>query len=320
MAIEIFPVPVTSTGPDAKTIVAATSDVLYQATESFPVGVYKVECPAGVVSNVEFLSSAGTVETFATTASGTVTVSVVTACDRIRAYTTSGTDTNITITLVSFPVADNMPAFGSLETLTNTQTYTGTSTSGYAYAVVVGGGGGGNGPNGAYGSGGGSGGVAKGIIALNGNLSVTIGTGGTGGTGVNSENTGTVANAGGATTVSGPGFTTITANGGGGGSRVYYSGGGSAGTPAGGNGSGAYGQGSGVSTPVYQFVKTGTTSGGGGSHGGSSHGNSSGGGGIGLGGSYNTGINGAGYGSGGGGSSSSNGGSGAPGVVYLKRF
>jgi hypothetical protein len=326
MAIDIFPVPVTSSGPNAKTIVATAADTLYEGKSSFAVGVYKIDCAAGVVSNVEFLSDAGTVQTLATTVSGTVTVSVLTACDRIRAYTDTGTNTNITIELIASTLPDSMATFGNIVTLTNTQTYAGTSTSGYAYAVIVGAGGGGAGgasQGSGWGGGGGSGGVAKGLVALTGNLSVTIGTAGTGGYRANG-------NTGGATTVG-----NITANGGGGGNtNVYYGGAGIAGTPGGGNGGNVHGNGQ-LSTKVYQFVKLGTTGGGAGMNTGSGTTNSGGGSGIGTGGnnpnSNNNGHNGGnatGYGGGGGGGGGNNsandynfsGGSGSAGVVYLMPF
>jgi len=185
MAISKINVPVTST-VNASSLTATAPNTMYQAVLSLDPAVYTVTCNSGTVANVVFLSSSNTVVTSATTTSGTVSVNLASAVNKIQVFTDTGTNIPVTITKIATALTDNFS--GTLDTVTTTSTYTGTSTSGLGYAVVVGAGGGGQGGNGVPpgtvygGQGGGSGGVGGKVVTLTGSMSVVIGAGGTAGT------------------------------------------------------------------------------------------------------------------------------------------
>ncbi len=84
MAISVFPVAVASTGPNASAITAASANTLYSAAYSYAPGIYTISCASGTVARVQFLSDTSTVITTATTSSGTVTINLGTAADRVR--------------------------------------------------------------------------------------------------------------------------------------------------------------------------------------------------------------------------------------------
>lgn len=308
MAIEIFPVPVTSS-INASSITATTANTIYAAPVSLDAAIYTVTCTSSTIATVEFYSGVGTYITNAITVSGTVTINLASAADRIRLWTDTGSNIVVTVTKTASALTNNFS--GTLDTITSSGTYTGTSTSGFGYVMAVGGGGGGAGnraPNGAGGGGGGGAGVAAKLLALTGSMAVTIGAGGTAGTSATNGNPG---GNGGATTIS-----TLTANGGSGGfgsSSNAGGGGGGGGVATGGtynltgNG-GAQGvqQGNGfggTAISAYPFITTSIGTGGTGSgSNGNGYGAGAAGGGI------------AGYGS------PYDGGVGAPGVVYILRF
>ena len=281
-----------SSTPDAMTCTVGT---LYEKIQTFTPAIYTITCSSAVVGVVEFYSNSYTVITTATTVSGTVSVNLATAADRIKIYVKSGTDIPVTITKSANSLTSSFS--GTLDTITSTGTYTGTSTSGYGYAVVVGAGGGGA-TGGANNGGGGSGGVGVKIVALTGSMSVTIGTAGA----ANTDGTATT-------------FAGITAGGGLKGTTGVYGGAGGTVTGAtanseGGNGGWSNLNNSAATTLLYPFVVNGTTGGGGGQSGFPGSGS-----GIGTG--ANTGAAAVGYGAGGAGSSNTDG---RPGVVYVLRF
>jgi hypothetical protein len=312
MAISVFPTPISSTST-AWSVTAGATGTLYQATYNFLPSVYRITCVSGTNATIQFFSGT-TLITSAVTSSGTIDVNLGTAATNIKYYINTGTNVLITITLLSSALSTSSFS-GTLETLTTTQTYTQT---GGAYVVVVGGGGGG----GAYttndpdyrASGGGSGGVTSDFISLSGNTSVVIGA--QGNAGIGGTNNAQDGNAAGATS-----FGSLTANGGAGGPA----GGSSSATPGGTPGGGAGGQGKywvtndpqgqASSSPLYSFVKSGTTGGGAGS---STVTSNSVGSGIGSGSATNNAA--SGYGAGGRGGRGNNATSGTQGVVYLMRL
>lgn len=318
MATQVFPVAVSSTGPNSWSINATTSGVVYEGTQAFSTGTYTVTCASSTITSIEFFS--GNTSVLQTkTVSGTVTFNLTSAATKVRLWTNTGSNIVVSFALTASIISSSAITMGNLETLTSSGTYTGTSTSGYAYVVAVGGGGGGGAGRsgtGFDGGGGGSGGVASGIVQLTGSISYTVGSQGNGG--ANSDANG---NAGGTTT-----FANVSANGGGFGKGEGVSNAGAGGTPGGGSGSsGVNGRAAGISdSPFYTFVKNGTTGGG---RGGSSQYTYNGvgeGSGIGTGGWKvgNEQVSPSGFGSGGGGGLqvSIPGQSGTQGVVYLMRY
>ena len=196
MAIEIFPIPVTSS-INANSITATTSNTMYEGTIALDPAIYTVTCASATIARVQFLSNAGTIITTATTASGTVSINLSSTADRIRVWTDTGSNIVVTITKTASALTNVFS--GTLDTITSTGTYTGTSTSGYGYIVLVGGGGGGAGGNGGGyqgGIAGTAGAVTETLVALTGSMAVVIGTGGAGGTNGNGSGWGAGVNGG----------------------------------------------------------------------------------------------------------------------------
>ena len=306
MAFDVFPIAVASSGSTgAQSITLSSSGTPYGATRTFPAGTYTIACISSVNVTIIFLGSDGSIISQGTTATGGLNITLNSPAASFVAYSNTGSNTVVTITLSASNITSTVSPQG-VETITATQTYTDTSSSGFAFVVAVGGGGNGTGPFAGYmhPGGGGSGGVASGIIKLNGSVALTVG-------------------AAGGTTSAG----NVIANGGGTPASYSYGagGGGSPGGGAGGAGTGsnnsAGSNGTASQSPDYAFVKTGTTGGGGGS---GQVGTTSGAGsGIGTGGNGgNSSNSGSGYGAGGGTKNiNANGGtSGTQGVIYLMKF
>ena len=193
---------VVTSGAGASSITVPVANTNYSATWPLNPAVYSVTCASTVIAKVTFMTSETDVVATATTASGTVTINLPSAVNRVKLWIESGTDIPVTFTLLAEAVAP-VVVTGTLDTITSSTTYTTTSTSGYAYVMAAGGGGGGGGGGPGGGAGGGSGGAGASHIALTGSLPVTIGANGTGGP------SGTNGTDAGATTFGG-----ITANGG----------------------------------------------------------------------------------------------------------
>ena len=327
MASAVFPVAVTSS-LNASAITATAANTMYEGTATFDAAVYTISCASGVVTNFQFFNGTTSVLS-SVTSSGTVSINLASAADRVRLYTNTGTNTVVTINKTAASLTNTFS--GTLDTITTlgTSTYTGTSTSGYGYAIIVGGGGGGSGNqlNDNPGTGGGSGAIAGKYVALTGSMSVTIGAGGTGTAG-NQASAGTTAGSGGTSTFAG-----MTATGGTGGSGANYTGVGGAATGGdwniAGAGGGSYNA-AGTSAILYPFMlgsaaTTGT--GGSGKNRTNAGTNSGAGAGIGTGGAGGRpGANATGYGAGGGGGSGRYsdvahiGGDGSQGVLYVLKF
>ena len=328
MAISVFPVAVTSSSSiNASALTAATANILYEGRSTFDPAIYQVSCASGVITNFQFWNGS-TLVLSSVTASGTVSVNLSSAADRIRVWTNTGSNTVITITKTAAALTDQFS--GTLDTITTTSTYTGTSTSGKAYAVLVGGGGGGGRRFRANSQGGASGGVCAKIVTLTGSMPVVIGALGTGST-VN----GTNGVSGGTSTFDG-----MSAGGGSGGRSDQGDPSLPGGTATGGtiNSTGAatsfspFGDNGGSTTATYSFIAApGTTGAGGFGYWNETLGGSGGGSGIGTGGRGGStsvaGANATGYGAGGGGGGGSDqagtqtsGGNGSPGVLYVLRF
>lgn len=270
---------------------------IYQSVKTFAAGVYTVTCASSTVATVDFYSGA-TILATAVTSSGTVSVNLASAADKITMHINSGTDIPVIVTRTAAALTNSFS--GTLDTITTTSTYTGTSASGLGFAVVVGGGGGGGNTN--TPGGGASGGVGAKIVTLTGSMSVVIGQGG-------------AANTNGGNTT----FAGITAGGGGAGKFDGSGGGGDVATVTGATYSTAvpganYNADGQSTTKIFAFVVNGTTGGGGGTNGGAGGGD----GGIGKGSS--TTVTGSGYGAGGAGGGNSTRIVGFPGVVYVLRF
>jgi hypothetical protein len=207
MASAVFPAPAAASSINASSITATTAFTLYEGRFDLQPAIYAITCTSSTIAKAEFYSGTTTLITTATTVSGTVTVNLGTAADRVRVWTNTGS--NIVVTFTKVAEALTTAITGTLDTITASGTYTGTSTSGLAYAVLVGGGGGGGGATYNTGSSGngGVGGVCNKLVTLTGSMAVTIGTAGVGGSGMTSNGT-----AGTSST-----FASMTAGGGGGG-------------------------------------------------------------------------------------------------------
>jgi hypothetical protein len=321
MAFSQFPAPIVAapSGINANTLTASTANTLFGADLALEPGIYSITCISSTNATVQFMTDVSTILLSATTVSGAVNVNIASAVTAVRISTNTGTNIDVTITLIGNPLTNALT--GILDTLTTSGTYTENSTSGFAYVCAVGGGGGGAGGftgNVPFtfhdgGGGGASGGVITGIVALTGSQAFTIGANGTG-----STNDGTD---GGATT-----FSTITALGGTKGTKADGSGppsnGGAAVTGGGAGGSG--GASGSASSTTFSFIQVGTTGGGGGGQYSSNTGTGAGSG-IGTGGnggSNAAGSNGTGNGSGGGGGNrnAQSGGNGTAGIIYVVRY
>lgn len=181
MAIEIFPAPVEST-INANSITATSPHILYQGLVDLQPAIYTITCINSTIAKIQLYAGNSTLVTTTETVSGTVTINLGTAVDRVRVWTDTGSNVVVTFTKIAAALSG---ITGTLDTVTSTGTYTGTSTSGYGYAVLVGGGGGGGGNqwNRGGASSGGAGGVCSKFVQLTGSMAVTIGSAGTGGIG-----------------------------------------------------------------------------------------------------------------------------------------
>lgn len=301
-----MPIKFSSLGGSSSNLVqyltATQADKLHESSTNLDVGVYVITCVSSTISTLELWSD-NTYVTTVSTSSGTVTLNLASAVNKIRFWINTGTNVSIGIqktgsTLVS------AAASGTVEVITSNTTYTNT---GWAYVVLVGGGGaGGSGYSGNYGGGGGgSGGLNYGFVYLTGNLAVTIGASGVGSP---ANSNVTTRQSGSATSLG----SLLSATGGQGGQNANEATGyqtGAAGT--GGSPNGAT-NGATISSP-YPFVIKGTTGSGRTADYFQSY--SGYGSGIGTGG-----IDATGYGAGGsGGSAGGRGGNGSPGAVWILR-
>jgi hypothetical protein len=196
MGVATFPAATTDLSSLQKlnqSITVASNASVVDTTYAFQAGVYTVTCISSTIAKVEFWNG-NTLVTTATTASGTVTVSIATAGTKLRTWIDTGTSIVVNVTQTGQALAIGSNALsGTLDTLTTSGTYNTISNNGYLYVIAIGGGGGGACGTGAGGngaSGGGSGGVASGIIASTAGISYTVGNGGAGGNlaGTNTSN------------------------------------------------------------------------------------------------------------------------------------
>ena len=302
--------------PTAQYVIAAAANTLYRSTYTLTNGIYTIATtPNTVIVNIDFYDVNGALITSVTSTSGSnLTVNLATTAVQFDYWTTSGTNTSISIT----KSGSNIPyVSGTLITVTATGAI---GVSGDAYVFLVGGGGGGGagflGSNG--GGGGGSGAMVAGRLSLATSDIVTIGSGNLGG-----QTNGAMGTNGGSTILK-----TFTAPGGGGGGSPTA---GAAGVPNGGIGGAGTGPNNGAASATFTsvsgwpFAPLGTTGGGGagysigiGTGGGSGIGTGGSGGATGGNGNDATGF-GAGGGGGGvsGGSTFGKGGKGSNGICYI---
>jgi len=312
------------------TLTATSGATMYGGTLPRPItGIIQVSASASTQCHVDLYNGTKLVSSIVVgTANTTVTTNLTEYADKVQYWTLEGAPSSVVITVTNniniAAVSAGSATSGTLDTITSTSTYT--TTGAAAYALVVGGGGGGfanNDQSGCCGrgGGGGGGGLASGPIVLNGNLSVIVGNAGNSGK--------ATSNAGGTSSISGAGFTTITANGGSGAGDCV---GGFGGNPGGGLG-GACGQSpdnindSSITPSTHRWIKSGNSGAGagvggntGGGQGGGDNGIGKGGNGGGVNQGNSSGGAGSGYGAGGGGGTNGNGGAGSQGVVYILRF
>jgi hypothetical protein len=174
MASTVFPVAVSTPTLAARSMTAATAQVLYKGVSTFTAGTYTVTCISSTIATFEFRNG-NTIVLSGATVSGTVTISIPSTCDNVLLYTNTGSNIIITITNTAQTIS---PIAGTVEQLTTTQTYTG---AGLAYIVAVGGGGGGGAGCGTIGAGGQGGACRSALQTLTGSTPCTIGGGGNGG-------------------------------------------------------------------------------------------------------------------------------------------
>jgi len=167
MATTVFPAASSGSSASniAQTIVAAAANTMYGASATLTPGTYTISCVSTTNVEVTFWSGSSVITT-ATTVSGTVSVSLATEATRVSYWTNTGTNIVINIQLTGNPLT--YAASGTLETITTSQSPY--NRTGRAYVVVVGAGGGGGASwaNARGPGGGGSGGVASGIVYLDG--------------------------------------------------------------------------------------------------------------------------------------------------------
>jgi hypothetical protein len=309
MAISVYPIASTSTGPDAYAVTVPNSTQKYKLTQAFAPGVYSiVTSPTSSQATVNFFN-ATSITPNSVTVSGTVSYNLGTAANGVYVSIDTGTNVVVSITLVANSLTGTTLS-GTLDTISATGNY---NTTGQLYVLALGGGGGAGGGDGnAGGGGGGAGFQTSGIIYANAATAVTIGAGGNGGAGNANGNAG-------GTTTFGANITAVGANGG---SSAFGGGSGGNGSASGGNSNYNASNTGGASAVIASAVTTGTTGGGGGNST-NAGGKAGGGSGIGTGGAgsaSNPGAAGTGFASGGGaGGQSSTGGAGRPGVVYVLR-
>jgi hypothetical protein len=99
MATTVFPVASSSSsGATANAITCASSKTIYGANVSLGTGIYTITCVSSTEASVEFYSNINTLITSAKTVSGSVSVNLGTAADRVRIWTNTGTNVVVTIT------------------------------------------------------------------------------------------------------------------------------------------------------------------------------------------------------------------------------
>ena len=167
--------------PTAQYVIAAAANTLYRSTYTLTNGIYTIATsPNTVVVNIDFYDVNGALITSVTSTSGSnLTVNLATTAVQFDYWTTSGTNTSISIT----KSGSNIPyASGTLYTYTTSQTI---PLVGDAYIVLVGGAGGSAGFSTSASSiaTGGTGAIVTGRINLTGTQSFIAGSPGSPGSG-----------------------------------------------------------------------------------------------------------------------------------------
>ena len=187
MASAVYPAAVTQ--GNTSFVTCETAQRPYISTCDLASGVYVVSCISTTIARVEFFNgdpteSASTLIGTATTATGTVTFNLASPANFVRAWTNTGTDIIVAITLSGLTLV-SVEQSGTLDVLTGSGTYTTTSPNGTADVALVGGGSGGNGgvASSTKGNGGSGGKMLIDRVTLTGSLSYAIGAGGSGGAG-----------------------------------------------------------------------------------------------------------------------------------------
>jgi hypothetical protein len=193
MAISIFPVAVTSTGPNNYSSTIATAMYQYKASQSLSAGIYTITtAPTSSQATVKFYDSDGIDFATATTISGALTYNLGTAASGYYIQTNTGTNIIVGLTLIGVSVSGTILS-GTLDTITTSGTYNQTGLM-YVLAVAGGGGGSGTGSTGAgmntSWSGGKGGSITSAFLKPTEATTVTIGAQGNGGTSYSSGNIG----------------------------------------------------------------------------------------------------------------------------------
>ena len=118
MGISVIPVPVASSGTTASSITCAAPNTLYAAALELEPAIYTITCTSSTIARIEFYSDVSTFITSATTSSGSVSVNLGTAVDRVRVWTNTGTDVPVIINKTAVALTNNLS--GTLDTITST--------------------------------------------------------------------------------------------------------------------------------------------------------------------------------------------------------
>ena len=128
MSVNVFPAPITTVADYDEVVTATSANIFYESTYNFTPGVYTITSPATVIAKAQFWSATTSlIET--STVSGTVTISLATAAEKIKFWTESGSDVPISIAKTGEPVS--AVTSGVAYVFTNTSN---SNTSGTYYA------------------------------------------------------------------------------------------------------------------------------------------------------------------------------------------
>ena len=190
MAIEVFPIPVTSTGPNSFSSTITSANLQYKAINPLSAGIYTITTSStGSQATINFYDSTGVPFATGVTASGTLTFNLASAATGYYIQTDTGSNIIVSLSLTGNSVTGTQLS-GTLDTITASGTY---NQTGLLYVLACAGGGGGSGTNISGLAGGAGGSIASGFFVANTATTVTIGAAGNGG------NANTAGNSGGQT-------------------------------------------------------------------------------------------------------------------------
>ncbi len=80
---------------NANAITATSADTMYEASVTLDPAIYTITCASATITNIQFFSNVNTLVTSAVTASGTVSINLASAADRVRLWTDTGSNHSI---------------------------------------------------------------------------------------------------------------------------------------------------------------------------------------------------------------------------------